>query len=194
MSFWDLSDGDSAATGAKEYEAPTGNLDPIPDNSNVLATIEEAKWNDDKDMNRYMSIKWRVSEPEEFDNRVLFQKLWVLDLDPNAKADKAEQKRDRAKRMLAAIDANAGGKLARKSGIPNDDDLALALHGKAMVIKCMVWTMTGSDGQENSGNWISAVFAKGKELSVGERKPQAAKPAAKASGGFKDDLDDDIPF
>ena len=195
MSFWDLSDGETAATGEKEYEQATGNLEPIPDGSSVLAIIDEAKWNETQNENaEYISLRWSVTGPEEYMNRKVFQKLWVTDDDPNTKdAGKMEKKRDKAKRMLAAIDANCGGKLARKAARPNDDDLALALTNKPMVIKCMVWEMEGSDGTMNSGNWIAAVSPKSKGVDVKAAKAPAPKPSSPASS-FGDDLDDDIPF
>lgn len=195
MSFWDLSDGESAATGEKEYEQATGNLEPIPDGSSVLAIIDEAKWGETRDRDaEFISLRWSVTGPEEYINRKVFQKLWVTDDDPNTTdADKMAKKRDKAKRMLAAIDANCGGKLARKAARPTDDDLALALTNKPMVIKCMVWEMKGTDGTMNSGNWIAAVAPRSKGVDVKAAKEPAAKSAPAASS-FGDDLDDDVPF
>ncbi len=194
MSFWDLSDGDSAATGEKEFDAGGGNMDPIPDGSSVLAVIDEAKWSETRDRDaEFVSLRWSVMEPEEYRNRKVFQKLWVSDDDPNVTDPaKMDRKRDKAKRMLAAIDANAGGKLARQARKPSDDDLALALTNKPMIIKCMVWKMTGSDGQENSGNWIAAVSpkSKGVDMKAAAKAPQSSRKPAPAG----DVDDDDIPF
>ena len=191
MSFWDLSDGESAATGEKEYEQETGNLDPIPDGSSVMAVIDEAKWNYTRDENaEHISLRWSVSEPEQYRNRKVFQKLWVTDDDPNTKdAAKMDKKRDKAKKMLAAIDANCGGKLAKNARRPTDDDLALALTNRPMVIKCMVWEMG-----DNTGNWIAAVSPRSKGIDVKEAKAPARKASSPARGGFADDLDPDIPF
>ena len=192
MSFWDLSDGESAATGEKEFEQPSGNFDPIPNDSNVLAHIDEAKWDSTQNNDQYVSVRWVIDGPDEYLNRKIFTKLWVTDDDPNAKdADKAKAKRDKAKKMLAAIDANCGGKLARNARRPSDDDLALALQDKQMIIKCMVWEMVGRDGQTNSGNWISAVFPKSKGVSVKDAPVKAKAAPAKS---FAADLDDDVPF
>jgi len=195
MGFWDLSDGESAATGEKEYEQETGNLDPIPDGSSVLAIIDEAKWAETRDEQaEYVSLRWSVMEPAEYANRKVFQKLWVTDDDPNVSdAGKMEKKRDKAKRMLAAIDANCGGKLAKTARKPTDDDLALALTNRPMIIKCMIWEMKGSDGGMNSGNWIAAVSPKSKGVDVKAAKPSPSRKAAPASS-FGDDLGDDIPF
>ena len=188
-----MSDGESAATGEKEYEQETGNLDPIPDGSSVLAIIDEAKWGETRDEHaEFVSLRWSVMEPAEYANRKVFQKLWVTDDDPNVSdAAKMDRKRDKAKRMLAAIDANAGGKLARKAARPTDDDLALALTNKPMIIKCMVWEMTDRQtGNTNSGNWIAAVAPKSKGVDVKEAK---ASPAKKPAPQNNVD-DDDIPF
>ena len=199
MSFWDLSDGETAATGEKEYEQATGNLDPIPDGSSVMAIIDEAKWSETRDRDaEFISLRWSVMEPAEFANRKIFQKLWVTDDDPNTSdAAKMEKKRDKAKRMLAAIDANCGGKLAKKAARPTDDDLALALTNKPMVIKCMVWEMKGTDGTMNSGNWIAAVASRTKGIDVKVAKALAGGGGKSMSGSrdsFSADLDDDIPF
>lgn len=190
MSFWDLDSGENAATGSKEFEQPTGNFDPIPDGSNVLAVIDEVKWEFDRSQNEFLSVRWSISEPEQFANRKIYQKLWVTDSDPNAKdAEKAAKKRDNAKRMLATIDANCGGKLAKVARKPTNDDLTLALTDRPMVIKCMVWEMKdAATGSTNSGNWISAVFPKERGVSV----PDA--PAPKPATTRETLKDDDIPF
>lgn len=185
MSFWDLNEG-GQANGTGEYEIEGGNLEPIPAKTGCIAAIEEAKW-DEYDGDRYISLKWRVMKPDEYAKRVIFHKVKVFgtskDKDPKATADKA-------KRMLAAIDSNAGGKLMKVKGEPSDMDLMSALVGKTMAIKVMVWEMT-IDGQERSGNWISAVApAKG---AAAKLKPEPAhEPAAQPEP--VDDFDDDIPF
>jgi hypothetical protein len=123
-------------------------------------------------------------QPEAYANRVIFHKVKVFgmtaDKDPKATADKA-------KRMLAAIDTNAGGKLMQVTGEPSDMDLMSSLVGKMMAIKVMLWEMTKDSGEEMSGNWIAAVApAKGAEVS----KPVEKTAPAQES----ESLDDDIPF
>jgi len=191
MGFWDLSDGESANTGEKEYEQETGNLSPIPDGSSVLALIDEAKWNETRDEQaEHISLRWSVIEPAEYANRKVFQKLWVTDDDPNVKdAAKMEKKRDKAKRMLAAIDANAGGKLSKVPRRPSDDDLALALTNRPMIIRCQTWEMKAPDGSIKRGTWISMVAPKSKGVSMAETKAPAKKAAH-----VSDVDDDDIPF
>ena len=205
MSFWDLSDGGSANEDVKkEYEVPGGNMEPIPNNSDVLAEVVGVKWDKGKDKEeRYVSVQWKVSAPEAVKNRVVFQKLWVDDLDPSAKSeDKAREKRDKARRMLATIDANAKGRLMQSNDAPTDDSLALALQGAKMVIKCMVWSIDDrSTGETITGNWVSAVKPKTADLHVSSEKPKASSGGGRpsggggvggAGGGF--DLDDEIPF
>lgn len=199
MGFWNTSDGEDAAKTGTEYEIPGGSMDPIPAGSSVLAMIDEARWaTTQNDAEEYVSMRWSVVAPEEFKNRKVFQKLWVTDHDPNAKdTAKAIAKSDKARKMLAAIDANAGGKLTAKDAKPSDDDLARALQDKPMVITLGVWeSNTGGNG----GNWVMAVAPKSKELKTG-----TAKAAAKAGGGRSgggayaggagraDDMDE-IPF
>lgn len=206
MGFWDLSDNSSAKDTGAEYEVPGGNLEPIPAGSSVLAMIDEAKW-DDKDGAEYISLRWSVMAPEQYKNRKIFHKLWASDLEPATVAKggeaKAVQKRDKARKMLSAIDANAGGKLSRKDEKPSDDALALNLCNKPMVITLMVWESQGRDGTMAQGNWVSAVAPKSKEIKIG-----VASTAPRQSQSRRDDDfgmssgqsrqsrvdDDEIPF
>jgi len=192
--FWNLSDGEDAAKTGAEYEIPGGSMEPIPAGSSVLAMIDEAKWDHTQnDAEEYISLRWTVLAPEEYKNRKVFHKLWVTDHDPNAKDHaKAVAKTDKARKMLAAIDANAGGRLTAKDARPTDDDLARALQDRPMVITLMVWeSNTGGGG----GNWVSAAAPKNKTLKIGDKAP------AKKSGGNPLDfnrrgpeVDDEIPF
>lgn len=205
MSFWDLSDNTSATENVqKEYEVPGGNMDPIPNNSDVLAYIKAAKWSKKRDTDeRYIDIQWQVEKPDEVRNRVVFQKLWVDDLDPSAKSqEKAREKRDKARKMLATIDANAKGKLMQSSGAPTDDSLALALVDARMVIKVMLWEIDDrSTGDKIRGNWVSAIKPRDTETRMGDPlPPKASKPSGGGYGGGSAsagnfDIDgDEIPF
>lgn len=194
MSFWDLSDGGNAAESAsEEYEIPSGRT--IPDGSSVLAMIDEAKW-DEKNGAKYVSLRWSVLSPDAYKNRKVFQKLWVLDDDPSSKDEaKAAKKRDKARRMMAAIDANAGGKLTRKPGMPTDETLTQCLTNKPMVIKCMEWSIDDNQtGETIRGNWISAVAPKSKGIDVKEAKPSVQRPKAQGNVDHRPIDDDDLPF
>lgn len=196
MGFWNTSDGEDASKTGAEYEIPGGNMEPIPDGSTVLAMVDEAKWAETQSGDRYVSLRWTVLAPKEYENRKIFHKLWVTDYDPNAKDQaKAIAKTDKARKMLAAIDANAGGKLTAVDRVPTDDDLARALLDKPMTITLMTWeSNTGGGG----GNWVCAVGPKSREQKIGERKPQRARAQSpQGSGGAYaggSDMDDEIPF
>ena len=183
MSFWDLSDNSSAADTGTEYEIPGGNMEPIPDGSSVLAMVDQANWRkkdkDDPSSPEYIELRWNIIEPAQYKNRKIFHKLWVTDLDPSAKdKQKATAKRDKARKMLAAIDANAGGKLTRNPGIPTAEQLGVALIDKPMVITLMTWEVSDSRGTA-SGNWVSAVSPKSRGVDVKDAAPK--RPSASAS-------------
>ncbi len=188
MSFWNTSDNENLTKSDGSFESGGGDVPPIPKNTGLLAAIEEAKW-DDYENDEYISLKWRVLKGE-YQNRVLFQKLYVSG---DSKAKDSMAKADKAKRMLAAIDANAGGKLLTMQGKPEDVDLMSSLVGKMMAIKVQVWSFKDeTSGETKTGNWISAVAPKG-----GASAPVAkAEPVKKASKPTVDDdnFDEDIPF
>lgn len=179
MSFWNTSDGeDVAQTATGEYTSQT-DMDPLPDNSSVKANIDKAEWATAyQSHEQYINIRWSVVAPEAYANRKVFQKLWVKDDDPRAKD--AAKKRDGALKMLGNIDKLAGGRLTAKGTIPTDDDLALALTNKQMVIKVKLWEMDGK-----SGNWVAGVSPLSHEVHVPDAPAKDAGPAA---------LDDDVPF
>jgi hypothetical protein len=203
--FWGLSEGGSAADNASgEFDAGGGNMQPIPSDTNVLAAIDEAKWSKNQKGDEFISLRWSVMQPEEFENRKVFQKLWVTDFDPNIGVDKAIAKRDKAKKMLAAIDSNAGGKLLAKPIMPTDESMTLHLTNKPMIIKVMVWEMTDRmTGDVARGNWVGAVSSKAASKvsspeEIAKSKSEMAHHQSKAAGAASRssrDLDgDSIPF
>lgn len=195
MSFWDMNDG-STVEATASYEVEGGDMKPIPDNTGCIAAIEEAKW-DDYEGDRYISLKWRVMRPSEYEKRVIYHKVKVFGM---AKDKDKQATADKAKRMLAAIDQNAGGKLMKVKGEPSDSDLMSALVGKMMAIKVKVWEIDKDKNgkaipkeERKSGNWICAVApSKGgqKAAPKAEEKPAPAAPIQAVSNDF----DDDIPF
>jgi len=72
--------------------------------------------------------------------------------------------------MLAAIDANCGGKLAQSDEAPNDTAMAKALLNKPMLIKVMVWDLDG-----RTGNWVASVAPRKGATPVKEEK--SAEPS-----------------
>lgn len=177
MSFFKLSDGsDAKADGSMDMG---GSIEPIPNNTNVLAAITETKI-DEYQGDRYINNTWTVLKPDEYKNRKVFQKVHVFSSD--------SAKRDKAIKMLAAIDANCGGKLVKSGKEPTDQLLAQSLLNRPMVCNLQVWKITEDrDGNKldepKSGNWVSKVSPR--KAAAEEAKPEAKAP----------DLDsDDIPF
>jgi len=183
MSFFVQSNG-QAVQSTGNFESG-GGLAPIPDGTQVLAVIDEAKWDTYKNES-YISLRWSVARPQEYANRKIFQKIKVQDTDP--------AKRDKALLMLAAIDTNAGGKLQAAGVQPDTQALAAALMNRPMVLKLGVWEL---DDKSKSGNWDSKVAPRPQAGQGAQAAPAPApKPAPKpapAPAAF-DDLDDDVPF
>ena len=205
--FWGLSEGGSAADNASgEFDAGGGNMDLIPPETNVLAAIDEAKWAKNQKGDEFISLRWTVIAPEEFANRKVFQKLWVTDFKPDVLSkgeDKAIAYRDKAKKMLAAIDSNAGGKLLAKPVMPTDESMTLHLTNKPMIVKIMVWEMPDRmTGDVARGNWVGKVSSKAtsnvsSSEEIAKSKAEMAHHQSKAAGAAARggrDLDDSIPF
>jgi hypothetical protein len=178
MSFFTLSDNTSVETDG-QFETGGGNIEPIPAGTSVLAMPDEAKV-DDYQGESFISIRWTVLAPKEYENRKIFQKVRVFDADT--------KKADKAKRMLAAIDANAGGKLLASGQEPDDKALMVALLNKPMVLQLQVWEL---DDKSKSGNWVSAVAPR-KQGATQQAQPQKEAPAPQVS--MPNLNEDDIPF
>jgi len=172
--YWDLSDGEDITKTGATFESGGGAMTPLPNDTSCIAIVEEAKVDQDRDNNQYVSLRWSVLAPAEYKNRKVFQKIWCLDEKPQQKDPIVY--RDKAKRMLFAIDTNSGGKAVASGLAPTDQTLA-SFIGKQMQIKVMLWEQNG-----NSGNWIAAVSPK-------NGAAPKAKPAPKVEVS-----DDDIPF
>lgn len=177
MSFWTLSNGEAAAQ-EKEFDMGGGDSSPMPDKTKAVSYVEEAK---DTEYNgaRYYNLKWKVATGEH-KNQVTFQKVHAFDPDPI--------KRDKALKMLMAINMNCGGKLHQLESAPTDMDLMTNICNKPMMVEYGVWEL---DDKSKSGNWVRAVSsAKGSSVpkAAAQSKPsqQTSEPAM--------DFDEDIPF
>jgi hypothetical protein len=176
MSFFTTSTGEQIqSTGS--FEAGGGDFTPIPKDTRVLASCVDAKI-DSYEGQQSIKLKWQIMQPSAHAKRVIFQKLAVFDADPT--------KKDKALRMLAAIDANAGGKLAASGATPTDMTLMQALSNRTMVLMLDVWEMNGK-----TGNWVKAVSKAQGATSAAHPAP-APKPSPAPVASFDDD--DDIPF
>lgn len=183
MSFFTQSNGQSVqSTG--NFESG-GGLAPIPEGTQVLAVIDEAKW-DTYQNESFISLRWSIAKPQEYANRKIFQKIKVMDSD--------DSKRDKALMMLAAIDTNAGGKLQAAGVQPDTQALAGALMNRPMVLKLGVWEL---DDKSKSGNWVSKVAPRPQAGQAAQSAPapaQKPQPQPKRAPTAFDDLDDDVPF
>lgn len=189
MSFWNTSDNQQVSnTGTFEQEG--GNLPPIPEGTQCLAMPEEAKWAE-YDGAQYISIRWTVMAPAEYQNRKIFQKLWVLGNNPNHKDP--QKQGDTAKKMLAAIDANAGGKLMASGAAPTDETLAMNLCYKQMMLKLGLWEMTTEGGEAKTGNWVKAVAPAGSAQATQAPVQQPQQPQQAPQTSQPQD-DGNIPF
>lgn len=194
MSFFD-----DVNTQDTEFQLSDGDLPPIPKGTRVLAALEQIS-NDYNQNNgeNLISGMWRVARPAEYANRVIFQKIRVYDKDP-AKAQKA-------KRMLAAIASNAGGKLysemeSRQEQTPSDQSLSV-LCQRPMALELEVWVMDNqATGEKMTGNWVNKVApAKNGATPQATANPMAQQQDAQAQQQPApqvqqpaDDFDD-IPF
>jgi hypothetical protein len=156
MSFFNIKE---KVTGS--FESGGGNFDPIPDGTQVLASCDEAKI-DNYQGDDYISLRWSVLAPVEYKNRKLFQKVKVFSDD--------QKIAEKAKRMLAAIDANAGGLLMASDDEPTGESLTKALVNKPMILRLAVWDIEGK-----KGNWVSAVAPKTATSSAPAAAPAKAK-------------------
>ena len=177
MGLFNLSDG-SKAGGETEYDTSEGFGKPLPDNTEVLASCTAIEWSEYEGVENIRST-WTIVLPAEHKDRKIFYTFKVNDKNP--------EKADKARKMLAAIDAAHGGKLAALDADPTDLDLGRALISKLMVLKVGYYDMREQGGKE--GNYIKAVSPRKAGAIVEEVVKKSAKKAAPV-----DDYDDDIPF
>lgn len=191
MSFWDLSTGETTKA-ETDYEAPGGgDFEPIPHLTDVMGFIDQIGWASGRP-DGASPIEYRISivKPDAYKNRKLFFKLWPMGDNPNKEGDKQKKEADKSKRILAAIDANAGGHLIAINGKPTDEDLQSAIMQKMMVFKIGMYDMAKNDGsgERNKGNYLLGVSPKSK----GVAEIAAVNPAQAATSTAVDD--DEIPF
>lgn len=168
MGFWDVEDNEPIKADGT-YEKGGGDFELIPAGTTLLACIEEVKWKSFEGEDS-IAIRWSALQPDAFKNRKVFQTLKVN----NSEA----KKRDKDKRMLAAIDANAKGGLFSSGEEPTDMSMTKALVGKPMLISIQIWEMN-----DRKGNWVNRVAPKGSGEPKTGSGPQKSSP-----------LGDEIPF
>ncbi len=157
-----------------------GDIEPIPSKTQCLAAIDEIKW-DNYGGEEYISARWNILQPAEFKNRKIFQKIKVKEAD--------DKKRQKAVKMLAAIDFNAKGNLMASGQIPTDALLQKALMNKPMVIMLQIWAIEDSaTGETKKGNWISAISPRS------ANQPAKVIPVAREEIAMTDEEEAELMF
>lgn len=183
MSIFDLSSGEKAVVEGGNFDSSDGFGKPLPNGTDLLASVDSAEWKDVEYKSgdqvvkaRAVKIRWSGLKPSQYENRKVFHNVHIND-------PFDDKRKDKARKMLFAIDFNAGGKLAKLDAMPTDEDLARALTNALMVIKL------GVVGEgEKAMNWVKAVSPRNKTGAVEEVKKVPAKKAA------PEIADDDMPF
>lgn len=174
MSFFKTSDNQQIKSDGK-FESGGGSFEPIPDGTSALAIIDEGKW-DSYEGDEYISLRWEIIDGE-YKGRKIFHKLKVDDFDV--------KKKDKALRMLAAIDTNCGGNLQKLDRKPDDADFAMSLLNKPQWLKLGVWEINNK-----RGNWVMAVAPR----TGGSTRPAPTETPTATPPAFVEDFHDDIPF
>jgi len=170
-----------------DYEQKGGGT-VIPEGTRVLATIEEIKTQTfDGSTHESLNLKWRVEEPEEYNNKVFNQKIKNNGEDPLSQyydPAKQESKIKSAQNMFAAIDANAGGNIKKLMRKPTDQELF------NYIVDAKMWVHMGVYNNKQIVRGVSAF------RSIDEPSKQATNSAAPKTPENQvgaDDMDD-IPF
>lgn len=127
-----------------EVPESTGNFedngfDPIPEGTECLSTIIEAKWDSfNGSDHQHINLKLQVVDGE-YKNRTFYQSLYVDGADPSGQyydASKDEKKKSKARAMMAAVDKNAGGNIFALRRRPTNDELQ-----KYLIAATMIYTL-----------------------------------------------------
>ena len=160
----------------------------IPEGTRVLATVEEIKTQTfDGSSHESLNLKWRVEEPEEYNNRVFFQTIKINGTDPLSQyynKDKQDTQIKDAFRMLSAIDKNAGGNISKLMRKPTDAELT------QYIVAAKMWVNLGVYNNKQLIRKVSAF------MDIDEPSKQATNSAAPKTPENQvgaDDMDD-IPF
>lgn len=186
MSFFTTSDATPLATdGTFDANPP---MEVIPKNTCVTAVPTEieienndGQYAEPANGHQYAKIRWDVIDGE-FKSRVIFQKLYLWATDT--------KKRDKAMRMTAAIDANAGGQLMAAGVEPTQMAMLQAWSNKPQILQVDVWDKEENGKKVPGGNWVRAVYNKASKPAASAHS--ASTPPAASAPAF--DPNQDIDF
>lgn len=133
MSFW------SGIQGLPEL-AFTSDMNPLPHKTHVIAECQEVKIVEGDRPN--IEFKWKVLDGE-FKGRLLWQKLYVFDLD--------KKKADKAKNMFMLLFKLNNLTLPKE--MPTQNDL-YGFHGKVTSLLVGQYAIPKEDGTVMKGNYV----------------------------------------
>lgn len=189
---WTTSYEDFQKSGGK-YQAGGSDIDLIPDNTDLVAVIDEVTRDCYNGVNT-IKMRFTVLEPEAYSNRKVWKSLYMFEhstfvLEKQG-VEAAERKKKKDTAMFEAIDFNAGGE-CRSSGCEPEEltteQLQGALMDKRMLLKMGI--VTDKHDPNKKTQYIKAVAPAAKYHEAGD-KPQSAKPAVRQPVN----IGDDVPF
>lgn len=179
----------------------------IPDGTRVLASVEEIKTQTfDGSSHESLNLKWRVEEPEEYNNRVFYQTIKINGSDPQSQyydESKQEKQIKAAFAMFSAIDKNAGGNIGKLMRKPTEQELF------NYIVDAKMWVLLGVYNNKQLVRGVSAFkdidepskqAANGIASAFSDAKIPASKQAVNATAPKTPenqvgaDMEDDIPF
>ena len=170
-----------------DYEQKGGGT-LIPEGTIVLANVEEIKTQTfDGSTHESLNLKWRIEEPDDYNNKVFYQKIKHNGEDPQSQyydAAKQESRIKNAQNMFAAIDANAGGHVKKLMRKPTDAELT------QYIVAAKMWVHMGVVGKTQIVRGVKAY------KDIDEPSKQAVNATApKTPANQVGDIEtDDIPF
>jgi hypothetical protein len=170
-----------------DYEQKGGG--PVmPEGTRVLASVEEIKTQTFADSSHEsLNLKWRIEEPEEYNNYVFYQTIKINGTDPLSQyydENKQEKQIKAAFVMFSAIDKNAGGNISKLMRKPTDAELT------QYIVAAKMWVNLGVYNNKQIVRGVSA-FRDVDEPSKQATNATAPKTPANQVGA---DMEDDIPF
>jgi len=169
----------------------------IPEGTRVLATVEEIKTQTFADSSHEsLNLKWRVEEPEEYNNRVFYQTIKINGSDPFSQyydESKQEKQIKAAFTMFSAIDKNAGGNISKLMRKPTDSELTqyivaakmwvnLGVYNNKQIIRGVSAFRDVEEPSKQAVNGIASAFS------------DAKIPASETGKISNAEDDSDIPF
>lgn len=179
----------------------------IPEGTRVLASVEEIKTQTFADSSHEsLNLKWRIEEPEEYNNYVFYQTIKINGTDPLSQyydESKQEKQIKAAFVMFSAIDKNAGGNISKLMRKPTDAELTqyivaakmwvhLGVYNNKQIVRGVSAFRDVEEPSKQAVNGIASAFSDAK-IPASKQAVNATSPKTPANQVGADDVDD-IPF